>query len=134
MRQHPAYPGIRFDGYDPATAAEVGIIPKNGKIIVELVRFQPREIAGVFLDATTEDVTENGIVRAVAEGSDTDVQVGDVVLFGRYSGYSIEEERFAVLRPEDIVGVRTHGIVKPKDGVRPDSGLAVPEKKLLLPH
>jgi co-chaperonin GroES (HSP10) len=131
----PNFDTIHAVSYEPAKPEEWGIIPLKGRILVELVRFETRTVEKLFLDATVEQPTEHGVVLQIGAGVDTKARVGDVVMIGRYSGYQIENERFALVREDDMVAIRTVGYVKPKDGARHDSGLTVPERPgLLLPH
>lgn len=126
--------GIRFEGYTAATAQDVGIVPMNGKILVELVRFQMKDDGHLFLDATVEQATEHGVVIATADDVPLDFTPGQVLLFGRYSGYGVEEERYAMIRSEDVIGIRTRGVVKPKSATRADAAILVPDKRLLVPQ
>lgn len=128
------FEGIEFDGYTPADPAEYGILPLNGRILVELVTFDARENAHVFTDATMEQPVQHGVVLEIAPDlvgheprSEWLLQPGDVVMFGNFSGYEFEEDRFSMIRCEDVVAIRTRGKVKPKK-VR---GLPAPD--LLVP-
>lgn len=120
--------GVEFEGYTPSDPAEIGILPQNGKILVELVNFDTREDARIFTDATVEQPVEHGVVLAKAPDTDVPAQVGDVVMFGKYSGYEFVEDHFSMIRSEDVVAIRTRGKVKPKK-VRglPAPGLLVPQ-------
>ena len=60
-----------------------------------------KPVQGEILAAGKGKILENGDVRPL------DVKVGDVVLFGKYSGteVKIDGEEVLVMREEDIVGV-----------------------------
>jgi len=60
-----------------------------------------KPVPGEILAAGKGKILENGDVRPL------DVKVGDIVLFGKYSGteVKIDGEEVLVMREEDIVGV-----------------------------
>ena len=60
-----------------------------------------KPVQGEILAAGKGKILENGDVRPL------DVKVGDIVLFGKYSGteVKIDGEEVLVMREEDIVGV-----------------------------
>ena len=64
---------------------------------------------------TSEDAPETGIVVSAAADCEA-VKTGDVVLFGRYSGYGISDSMLITCREEDVF-LRLNGMtVKPRRG------------------
>lgn len=91
------------------------IEPLYGRIIVRPceVAFDDEESRIVRPDIS-QDAPETGQVVAVAKDCRT-IKVGDVVMFGKYSGYGMADDEFLNMREEDV-HVRLHGVrVKFKD-------------------
>lgn len=113
------------------------LCPLNGRIVVELVDYAVEEVQSHLHLDTVEKPTEFGRVIAVAPTTDIEVWhpqdgvrgvgLGDVVMFGRFSGYSIQDEAYAVLRGEDLIGLALGGVVTPRRKRGEDSGLLVPQ-------
>jgi chaperonin GroES len=74
---------------------------------VALERLEPEtEIGGILLPQTAVEKMNRG--RVVAIGNDvTEVQAGDLVLFGKYAGsdLSIDGRPVSVMREEEILAV-----------------------------
>jgi chaperonin GroES len=70
---------------------------------------------GIIIPDTAKEKPQQGEVAAIGNGKllengtriNLDVQVGDRVLFGKYSGteVKIDEEEFLILREDEILGV-----------------------------
>ncbi len=89
--------------------------PLQDRIIVKRVEEETKTAGGIFIPETAKEKPQRGKVVAAGNGKKTedgkvlplDVKVGDIVLFGKYSGQSVkvEGEELLVMREEDIMGV-----------------------------
>ena len=93
------------------------IRPLRDRVMVKRVKEVEKTKGGIIIPDAAKEKPIEGEVLAVGPGKITDdgkqrapdVEVGDLVLFGRYSGTEVEldgEER-VVLREDDILGVIT---------------------------
>jgi chaperonin GroES len=91
----------------------MNIRPLHDRVIIE--RLEERTTAaGIVIPDTAGDKPQRGKVVAAGPGKyengalrKTDVKVGDMVLFGKYSGTEVKVngQEFLVMREEDIMGV-----------------------------
>ena len=89
--------------------------PLQDRIIVKRVDEETKTAGGIFIPDTAKEKPQQGEVVAVGKGKKTedgkiipmDVNVGDKVLFGKYSGTEIklEGQDYLIMREDDILGV-----------------------------
>ena len=89
--------------------------PMQDRIIVKRVDEETKTAGGIFIPDTAKEKPQQGEVVAVGKGKKTedgkiipmDVNVGDKVLFGKYSGTEIQLEGldYLIMREDDILGV-----------------------------
>ena len=93
--------------------SSINIRPLHDRVIIE--RIEERTTAsGIVIPETAGDKPQRGLVRATGPGKiengnlqTINVQVGNEVLFGKYSGteVKINGKELLVMREEDIMGV-----------------------------
>jgi len=91
------------------------IRPLHDRVVVRRMEEERKSAGGIVIpDSATEKPIQGEVIAAgkgkILENGDVrplDVQVGDKVLFGKYSGteVKIEGEELLVMREEDIMGV-----------------------------
>lgn len=91
------------------------IRPLHDRVIIERVAEEKTSPGGIVLPETAKEKPVRGKVLAVGKGKTLesgetralDVKVGDVVLFGKYSGTEVKvnDKELLVMREEDIMGV-----------------------------
>ena len=91
------------------------IRPLHDRVIVRRVEDQEeRSVGGIIIPDTAKEKPQEGLVVAVGPGRRDDgkvvapdVEKGDRVLFGKYTGSEIklDGEEHLILREEDILGV-----------------------------
>ena len=91
------------------------IRPLHDRVIVKRVEEETTSAGGIVLPGSAAEKPSRGEVLAVGTGKQLDngevrplqVQVGDKVLFGKYSGneVKIDGEELIVMREDDIMGV-----------------------------
>jgi len=91
------------------------IRPLADRIVVEPEQSETKTAGGIYIpDTADKEKPIKGTVRAKGEGKYVDgkiqplsVNVGDTILFGKYSGTSVklEDKEYLVMREEDVMGV-----------------------------
>lgn len=89
--------------------------PLHDRVIVKRLDQETKTASGIVLPEAAAEKPDQGKVLAVGNGKiledgkvrALDVKVGDVVLFGKYSGQSVkvEGEEVLVMREEDIMAI-----------------------------
>ncbi len=93
----------------------VKVRPLHDRILVRRIEEQEVKKGGIIIPDTAKEKPQEGEVIAVGEGrrmetgerQPMDVKVGDLVLFGKYSGTDvmIEDEEYLILREEDVFAI-----------------------------
>lgn len=91
------------------------IRPLQDRLIVQRLDEQDKTASGLFIPETAKEKPQQGKVMAVGKGKvredgtiqPLDVRVGDVILFGKYSGQEVkvDGEEFLIMREDDVYGV-----------------------------
>lgn len=89
--------------------------PLHDRVIVKRVEEDQVSAGGIVIPDSAKEKPSRGEVKAVGDGAINDrgevrpmaVKVGDLVLFGKYSGteVKIDGEELLVMREDDIVAV-----------------------------
>ena len=98
-----------------ATATKVGLRPLHDRILVERIEEGEQKIGGIIIPDSAKEKPQQGKVIAVGAGKadkdgkriPLDVQAGDTILFGKYSGQEIkiEGEEYLIMREDEVLGV-----------------------------
>ncbi len=104
----------------------VNIRPLHDRVILKRVEEGEQVRGGIIIPDTAKEKPQEGEVVAVGEGKyredgtrqTLDVQVGDRVLFGKYSGseVKIEGEELLIMREEEILGIIQRAAAGKKGG------------------
>ena len=91
------------------------IKPLHDRVIVKRIEEGEQVRGGIIIPDTAKEKPQEGEVIAVGEGKrkdggtriPLDIQAGDRVLFGKYSGSEIklDGEEFLIMREDDILGI-----------------------------
>ena len=91
------------------------IRPLYDRIVVKRVETQEQKIGGLFIPDSAKEKPQEGEVVAVGKGKrledgkvvPLDVQVGDRILFGKYSGSDIklDGDEFLIMREDEVLGI-----------------------------
>ncbi|HMS54938.1 MAG TPA: co-chaperone GroES [Fimbriimonadaceae bacterium] len=89
--------------------------PLHDRIVVETAAKEEKSAGGIILPDSAQEKPQRGTVLAVGPGktldsgatSPVDVKVGDVVLYGKYSGteVSVGENDYTILRADEVLAV-----------------------------
>ena len=84
--------------------------PINDRVVVKPGSAEEKTKGGIIIPDTAKEKPQRGEVVAVGPGKDGNlmtVQVGDVVLYGKYAGQELnyEGEDYIIMREDDILVV-----------------------------
>jgi chaperonin GroES len=90
----------------------IDVTPLHDRILVKRIEEKETVKGGIIIPDTAKEKPQEGEVVAVGAGKlhegkrmPLDVQVGDRVLFGKYSGndIKIDEQEYLILREDDVL-------------------------------
>jgi chaperonin GroES len=91
------------------------IRPLYDRIVVKRIEEKEQKVGGLFIPDSAKEKPQEGEVVAVGKGKrledgkviPLDVQVGDRILFGKYSGSDIklEQEELLIMREDEVLGI-----------------------------
>src|ERR1700757_1307951 len=91
----------------------VAVTPLHDRIVVKRIEEKETVKGGIIVPDTAKEKPQEGEVVAVGPGKlhegkrvPLDVEVGDHVMFGKYSGtdIKIEDEEYLIIREEEVFG------------------------------
>ena len=95
------------------------IRPLHDRVVVKRVEESETMQGGLYIPDSAKEKPQQGEVVAVGKGkrddsgklNGLDVQVGDRILFGKYSGNDIKLDgnEYLIMREDEILGVLTNG-------------------------
>jgi chaperonin GroES len=98
-----------------ATATKVGIRPLHDRVIVSRIEEGEQKVGGIIIPDSAKEKPQQGKVIAVGQGKvkddgkrqPLDVQDGDTILFGKYSGQEIkiDGEDYLIMREEEVLAI-----------------------------
>lgn len=93
----------------------MAIQPLHDRIIIEAAAKEEKSAGGIILPDTAQEKPQRGTVIAVGPGKRLDsgalapvgVNVGDTVLYGKYSGteVKVDGQDVIILRAEDVLAI-----------------------------
>ncbi|MFH1790947.1 MAG: co-chaperone GroES [Candidatus Omnitrophota bacterium] len=91
------------------------IQPLGDRVLVEVLEAKEKTKGGIVLPDSAKEKPQEAKVAAVGKGKVSDegktitpeVKVGDVVLFGKYSGteITVDDKEYLMLKEEDILAI-----------------------------
>ncbi len=96
------------------------IRPLHDRVVVKRIEEGETMQGGLYIPDSAKEKPQQGEVVAVGKGKRTDdgkllsmdVQVGDRILFGKYSGSDVQDEsatEYLIMREDEILGVIANG-------------------------
>ena len=95
------------------------IRPLHDRVVIKRIEEDQTMQGGLYIPDSAKEKPQKGEVVAVGKGKRTedgkvlplDVQVGDQILFGKYSGSDIKLDgnEYLIMREDEILGVLTNG-------------------------
>ena len=90
--------------------AQVNIKPLADRVLVEAAAAEQKTAGGIIIPDTAKEKPQKGTVIAVGNGKKDEpmtVKVGDLVLYGKYSGseITVDGKDYLIMRESDILAV-----------------------------
>jgi chaperonin GroES len=92
--------------------------PLHDRVVVKRIEAEEKSVGGIIISDTAKEKPSQGEVIAVGPGGrdeagkliPIDVQVGDRVLFGKWSGIEdkIDSQELLIMKESDIMGITTN--------------------------
>ena len=84
--------------------------PLADRVLIEPKEAETKTASGIFIPDTAKEKPQQGTVIAVGPGKKDEpmeVKVGDVVLYGKYSGteVAVEEKKYLIVKQSDILAI-----------------------------
>ena len=89
--------------------------PLHDRVLIEISDGEEKTSGGIIIPDTAKEKPQEGEVVAVGPGARTedgkitpmDVKVGDIVLFGKWSGteVKIDSKEYSIMKKSDIMGI-----------------------------
>ena len=89
--------------------------PLHDRVLIEVLDSEEKTAGGIIIPDTAKEKPQEGKVVAAGPGAKTedgkiipmDVKVGDIVLFGKWSGteVKIEGTEYSIMKESDIMGI-----------------------------
>ena len=88
----------------------VNIKPLSDRVVIAPLPAQTQTASGIYIPDSAQEKQQKGEVIAVGNGNkdyDMSVQVGDTVLYGKYSGteLSLEGKAYIIMKEEEILAI-----------------------------
>jgi chaperonin GroES len=91
------------------------IRPLYDRIVVKRIEQKEQKVGGLYIPDSAKEKPQEGEVVAVGKGKrledgkviPLDVQAGDRILFGKYSGSDIklDNEEYLIMREDEVLGI-----------------------------
>ena len=91
--------------------------PLHDRVLIKALDSEEKTSGGIIIPDTAKEKPQEGEVVAVGPGAKTedgkivsmDVKVGDIVLFGKWSGTEIKIDgtEYSIMKESDIMGIAT---------------------------
>ncbi|MDD2278519.1 MAG: co-chaperone GroES [Bacteroidales bacterium] len=90
--------------------SKVKIKPLADRVLVEPMEAEEKTASGIYIPDTAKEKPQKGTVVAVGSGTKDvtmEVKVGDVVLYGKYSGteINVDGKDFLMMKQADILAI-----------------------------
>lgn len=89
---------------------DVKVRPLADRVVVEPAPAEEKTAFGIIIPDTAKEKPQRGVVVAVGKGKKDEpmtVQVGDTVLYGKFSGteITVESKEYLIMRESDIFAI-----------------------------
>jgi chaperonin GroES len=90
--------------------AQVNVKPLADRVLVEPAAAEQKTAGGIIIPDTAKEKPQKGTVMAVGNGKKDEpmtVKVGDLVLYGKYSGteINVDGRDYLIMRESDILAI-----------------------------
>jgi chaperonin GroES len=89
--------------------------PLHDRVLIEVLGSEEKTSGGIIIPDTAKEKPQEGKIVAVGPGAKTDdgkiipmdVKIGDLVLFGKWSGteVKIDGKEYSIMKESDVMGI-----------------------------
>ena len=89
--------------------------PLHDRVLIKVLDSEAKTAGGIIITDTAKEKPQEGEVVAIGPGGKTeegkllpmDVKIGDIVLFGKWSGteVKIDNKEYSIMKESDIMGI-----------------------------
>ena len=89
--------------------------PLHDRVLIEVLDSEEKTSGGIIIPDTAKEKPQEGKIVAVGPGAKTDdgkiipmdVKIGDLVLFGKWSGteVKIDGQEYSIMKESDVMGI-----------------------------
>ena len=89
--------------------------PLHDRVLIEVLESEEKTAGGIIIPDTAKEKPQEGKIVAVGSGARSDdgkimpmdVKIGDIVLFGKWSGteVKIDGKEYSIMKESDIMGI-----------------------------
>ena len=89
--------------------------PLHDRVLIEVLDSEEKTSGGIIIPDTAKEKPQEGKIVAVGPGAKTDdgktipmdVKIGDLVLFGKWSGteVKIDGKEYSIMKESDVMGI-----------------------------
>ena len=86
------------------------IRPLADRVVIEPKEAETKTAAGLYIPDTAKEKPQQGTVVAAGPGKkdeEMEIKVGDVVLYGKYSGteVTVDDKKYLIMKQSDILAI-----------------------------
>ena len=90
--------------------SKINIKPLADRVLVEASEAETKTSSGIIIPDTAKEKPQRGKIVAVGPGTKENpitVKVGDIVLYGKYSGTELQHDRmdYLIMKESDILAI-----------------------------
>ena len=90
--------------------SKIRIKPLSDRVVVEALEAETKTASGLYIPDSAKEKPQQGKIIAVGKGTKdepTTVKVGDIVLYGKYSGteLKLDGNDYLIMRESDIFAI-----------------------------
>ena len=85
----------------------MNVKPLGDRVLLRVLMQEEKTSGGIYIPATAQEKTQEGIVVAVGDSEDIKVKIDERVIYDKYAGTQIkvDNEEHLVVKMDDIIAV-----------------------------
>jgi chaperonin GroES len=85
----------------------MAVKPLGDRILLKVLLSEEKTTGGIYIPATAQEKTQEGVVVAVGDSEDIKVKVNDKVIYDKYAGTQIKIDgvEHLIVKIEDVIAI-----------------------------
>ncbi len=85
----------------------MAVKPLGDRVLLKVLMAEEKTSGGIYIPATAQEKTQEGLVIAVGDSEDITVKVKDKVIYDKYAGtqIKIDGEEHLIVKIDDVIAV-----------------------------